>query len=378
MIGRKRIVEPRGGRRSGVGCGLKSGDLLLGLREDVRMSDEIIELGHPGEIIVRVTSYGCTVMSLSVPDRQGRMGDVVLGFDTVEEYRRHTSFFGCVTGRFANRIAGGRVPLDGEIYSLPINNFPGEKGCHLHGGNVGFNAKDWEVVRVVEGGDLPGVVFRRRSPDGEEGYPGNLDCEVEYRVGRDRSLRMDYRAVTDRPTVLNLTNHSYFQLAGEGCGLVSDHELRIDSEAYIPVDEGLIPTGACEAVGGTVFDFRRFRRMGEGMDSSDEQVRLGRGYDFTWVLNPARRGAASVWVREPVSGRTMEVATTEPGVQFYSGNFLDGSWSGKSGKAYKSRHGFCLETQHFPDSPNRPSFPSTVLRSGEEFRSTTVYRFGTY
>jgi aldose 1-epimerase len=378
MIGRKRIVEPRGGRRSGVGCGLKSGDLLLGLREDVRMSDEIIELGHPGEIIVRVTSYGCTVMSLSVPDRQGRMGDVVLGFDTVEEYRRHTSFFGCVTGRFANRIAGGRVPLDGEIYSLPINNFPGEKGCHLHGGNAGFNAKGWEVVRVVEGGDLPGVVFRRRSPDGEEGYPGNLDCEVEYRVGRDRSLRMDYRAVTDRPTVLNLTNHSYFQLAGEGCGLVSDHELRIDSEAYIPVDEGLIPTGACEAVGGTVFDFRRFRRMGEGMDSSDEQVRLGRGYDFTWVLNPARRGAASVWVREPVSGRTMEVATTEPGVQFYSGNFLDGSWSGKSGKAYKSRHGFCLETQHFPDSPNRPSFPSTVLRPGEEFRSTTVYRFGTY
>ena len=378
MIGRKRIVEPRGGRRSGDGCGLKSGDLLLGLREDVRMSDEIIELGHPGEIIVRVTSYGCTVMSLSVPDRQGRMGDVVLGFDTVEEYRRHTSFFGCVTGRFANRIAGGRVPLDGEIYSLPINNFPGEKGCHLHGGNAGFNAKGWEVVRVVEGGDLPGVVFRRRSPDGEEGYPGNLDCEVEYRVGRDRSLRMDYRAVTDRPTVLNLTNHSYFQLAGEGCGLVSDHELRIDSEAYIPVDEGLIPTGACEAVGGTVFDFRRFRRMGEGMDSSDEQVRLGRGYDFTWVLNPARRGAASVWVREPVSGRTMEVATTEPGVQFYSGNFLDGSWSGKSGKAYKSRHGFCLETQHFPDSPNRPSFPSTVLRPGEEFRSTTVYRFGTY
>ncbi len=378
MIGRKRIVEPRGGRRSGVGCGLKSGDLLLGLREDVRMSDEIIELGHPGEIIVRVTSYGCTVMSLSVPDRQGRMGDVVLGFDTVEEYRRHTSFFGCVTGRFANRIAGGRVPLDGEIYSLPINNFPGEKGCHLHGGNAGFNAKGWEVVRVVEGGDLPGVVFRRRSPDGEEGYPGNLDCEVEYRVGRDRSLRMDYRAVTDRPTVLNLTNHSYFQLAGEGCGLVSDHELRIDSEAYIPVDEGLIPTGACGAVGGTVFDFRRFRRMGEGMDSSDEQVRLGRGYDFTWVLNPARRGAASVWVREPVSGRTMEVATTEPGVQFYSGNFLDGSWSGKSGKAYKSRHGFCLETQHFPDSPNRPSFPSTVLRPGEEFRSTTVYRFGTY
>jgi aldose 1-epimerase len=342
------------------------------------MSDEIIELGHPGEIIVRVTSYGCTVMSLSVPDRQGRMGDVVLGFDTVEEYRRHTSFFGCVTGRFANRIAGGRVPLDGEIYSLPINNFPGEKGCHLHGGNAGFNAKGWEVVRVVEGGDLPGVVFRRRSPDGEEGYPGNLDCEVEYRVGRDRSLRMDYRAVTDRPTVLNLTNHSYFQLAGEGCGLVSDHELRIDSEAYIPVDEGLIPTGACGAVGGTVFDFRRFRRMGEGMDSSDEQVRLGRGYDFTWVLNPARRGAASVWVREPVSGRTMEVATTEPGVQFYSGNFLDGSWSGKSGKAYKSRHGFCLETQHFPDSPNRPSFPSTVLRPGEEFRSTTVYRFGTY
>lgn len=342
------------------------------------MSDEIFEFGHSGEISVKVTSYGCAVMSLIVPDRQGRMGDVVLGFDTVAEYRRHTAFFGCVTGRFANRIAGGRVLLDGRSYALPINNFPGGIGCHLHGGHAGFNAKDWEVVRVDEGGDSPGVAFRRQSPDGEEGYPGNLDCEVEYRVGRDRSLRMDYRAVADCPTVLNLTNHSYFQLAGEGSGSVLDHELRMDSEAYIPVDEGLIPTGACEAVGGTVFDFRRFRRMGEGIDSSGEQVRRGRGYDFTWVLNPARRGAASVWVREPVSGRTMEVATTEPGVQFYSGNFLDGSWIGKSGKAYEFRHGFCLETQHFPDSPNRPSFPSTVLRPGEEFRSTTIYRFGTY
>ncbi len=342
------------------------------------MSDEIFEFGHAGEISARITNFGCTVMSLSVPDRQGRMGDVVLGFDTVEAYRRHTAFFGCVTGRFANRIAGGRVLLDGEEYRLPINNFPGGVGCHLHGGDAGFNAKNWEVVRVDRGGDSPGVIFRRRSLDGEEGYPGNLDCEVEYRVGRDRSLRMDYRAMTDRPTVLNLTNHSYFQLAGEGSGSVLDHELRIDAEAYIPVDQGLIPTGACEAVGGTVFDFRRFRRMGEGMDLGDEQVKLGRGYDFTWVLNPARRGSSSVWVREPVSGRTMEVATTEPGVQFYSGNFLDGSWRGKAGKAYEIRHGFCLETQHFPDSPNRPSFPSTVLRPGEEFRSTTVYRFGTY
>jgi aldose 1-epimerase len=342
------------------------------------MSDEIFEFGHAGEISVRVTGYGCTVMSLSVPDRQGQMGDVVLGFDTVAEYRKHTAFFGCVTGRFANRIAAGRVHLDGLEYVLPVNNFPGGVGCHLHGGNAGFNAKDWEVVRVDRGGDLPGVVFRRRSPDGEEGYPGNLDCEVEYRVGRDRSLRMDYRAVVDRPTVLNLTNHSYFQLAGEGSGSVLDHELRIDSEAYIPVDAGLIPTGECEAVGGTVFDFRRFRRMGDGIDAGEEQLRLGRGYDFTWLLNPAQRGSASAWVREPVSGRTMEVETTEPGVQFYSGNFLDGSWRGKTGRAYEFRHGFCLETQHFPDSPNRPSFPSTVLRPGQTFKSTTVYRFGTY
>jgi aldose 1-epimerase len=189
---------------------------------------------------------------------------------------------------------------------------------------------------------------------------------------------MNYRAVVDRPTVLNLTNHSYFQLAGEGSGSVLDHELRIDSEAYIPVDAGLIPTGECEAVGGTVFDFRRFRRMGDGIDAGEEQLRLGRGYDFTWLLNPAQRGSASAWVREPVSGRTMEVETTEPGVQFYSGNFLDGSWRGKTGRAYEFRHGFCLETQHFPDSPNRPSFPSTVLRPGQTFKSTTVYRFGTY
>ncbi len=351
---------------------------FVALNEDLGMRDEIFEFGHAGEISVRITNFGCTVMSLSVPDRQGRMGDVVLGFDSVEAYRSHTAFFGCVTGRFANRIAGGKVLLDGEEYRLPMNNFPGGIGCHLHGGGAGFNAKDWEVMRVDRGGDLPGVIFRRRSLDGEEGYPGNLDCEVEYRVGRDRSLRMDYRAVTDRPTVLNLTNHSYFQLEGEGSGSVVDHELRIDAEAYIPVNQGLIPTGDCEAVGGTIFDFRKFRRMGDGMDSGDEQVRLGRGYDFTWVLNPARRGSSSVWVREPTSGRTMEVATTEPGVQFYSGNFLDGSWRGKAGKAYELRHGFCLETQHFPDSPNRPSFPSTVLRPGEEFRSTTVYRFGTY
>ncbi len=342
------------------------------------MSDEIFELGHSGEIECRITDYGCTVMSLSVPDRSGRMGDVVLGFDTVAEYRKHTDFFGCVVGRFANRIARGRMRLDGRDYVLPVNNFPDEAGCHLHGGNAGFDKQTWEVVRVERGGDLPGIILRRRSPDGEAGYPGNLDCEVEYRVGRDRSLRIEYRAETDCPTVLNLTNHSYFHLAGEGSGDVLGHELRLDSELYVPVDGGLIPTGECAAVAGTVFDFREYRRMGDGIDSLDSQIRGAGGYDFTWVLNPLRGRGASVWVREPVSGRTMEVETTEPGVQFYSGNFLDGRWVGKSGVAYQRRNGFCLETQHFPDSPNHPSFPSTVLRPGEVFRSTTIYRFGTW
>lgn len=330
-----------------------------------------------GGVSVKLSSFGCTVQSVHVPDREGNIADVALGFHEIERYETESPYFGCVVGRFGNRIAGGRFSLDGKAYTLACNNFPGGVPCHLHGGLRGFNRVAWdaEAVRV---GEVPGVRFSRVSPDGEEGYPGNLEVSVTYWLSGAGDLRMEYVARTDRATPINLTHHSYFNLKGEGDGDILDHEIQLEADALVAVGSDLIPTGVLMPVSGGALDFTQRRRIGARIEeASDEQLRLAKGYDHCWVVRGRvgdLRRAAKVW--EPKSGRTLEVWTSEPGVQFYTGNFLDGSLTGKSGRVYPFRGGFCLEPQHFPDSPNQPGFPSTILRPGGEYRSETIYRFG--
>ena len=316
---------------------------------------------------VAITPWGATVVAIRVPDRHGRMGDVVLGFDSVAGYQAEQPFLGATIGRYGNRIARGRFSLDGREYTLPVNN----GANHLHGGPQGFDKRLWQV-RELPGGRA--LELSLTSTDGEQGYPGRLEASVTYTLTDADELRIDYAAVTDRPTVVNLTNHTYFNLAGAGD--VLQHEVQINAARYTPVDAGLIPTGELRAVAGTPFDFTRPHAIGERIDQPDEQLRFGQGYDHNWVLDGTAgqlRLVASV--REPTSGRVMEVSTTEPGLQFYTGNFLDGTLHGKAGRVYQRRAAFCMETQHFPDSPNHPQFPSTVLRPGQKYRSTTVYRF---
>jgi len=311
---------------------------------------------------VRILSYGGVVQSLCVADGEGASVDVALGYSDLAGYLDPSNpFMGCLVGRFANRIAGGQFSLDNHDYFIPVNNGPNS----LHGGIQGFDKVLWDAEEISGG-----VQLKHRSLDGDQGYPGTLDVTVQYTLG-ERDLQIDYLATTDVSTVINLTNHTYFNLAGQGN--ILDHELRLDSEAYTPVDSFQIPTGEIQSVAGTPFDFRSFRRVGEAIDADDEQIRRGGGYDHNWVL----AGDDLVLVaelREPISGRVMETYTTEPGVQLYSGNFLDG-FKGKPGGPSGKRSGLCLETQHYPDSPNKPTFPSTVLRHGDVFRSTTVYRF---
>lgn len=326
-------------------------------------------LSSLGGLRMSVTDFGGAITALWVPDRQGAPADVVLGYDTLEGYLAGKVFFGSIIGRFGNRIARGRFTLDGVGYSLPLNNGLN----HLHGGPSGFDRALWQAKPASES------VLRltRTSPDGEEGYPGNLHVQVDYTLSAD-AVRIDYRAETDRPTPVNLTNHSYFNLAGHQSGPILDHELTVFAERFTPTDAGLIPTGDLRAVEGTSFDFREPRRIGEKIGAEDEQLRFAGGYDHNFVLTRQGDGLEiAARVREPRSGRILEVLTTEPGVQFYSGNFLDGSERGKGGHAYAQRTGFCLETQHYPDSPNQPAFPSTILRPGERFASTTIYRFHT-
>lgn len=326
---------------------------------------------------VDITDYGAIIVRLFVPDRTGRLDDVVLGYNTLEPYLQASPYFGAVVGRYANRIANGRFLLDGYAYSLATNNSPGGIPCHLHGGRVGFDKVLWSAVPVLAGG-VPSLQLTYSSPDGEEGYPGNLEVRVIYTLGNDNALRIDYWATTDKTTPVNLTQHSYFNLKGEGRGDILDHVLTIHSTRMTPLKPGLIPTGVLKPVAGTPFDFNRPFRIGERIDTlDDEQLKLAKGYDHNWVLDRKDEGlffAATVY--EPISGRVLEVLTEEPGLQFYSGNFLNGSHVGKSGRAYPFRGGFCLETQHFPDSPNQPNFPSTLLRPGEVYRTTTVYKFG--
>lgn len=319
-----------------------------------------------------ITNYGGIVVSLMAPDRMGAFADVVLGFNDLESYlTKNNPYFGAVIGRYGNRIAKGRFKLNGVEYKLAVNN--GEN--HLHGGIKGFDKVIW-TGREMNTKAGPAVVLTYLSKDGEEGYPGNLRVRVVYTLTNKNELKIDYSATTDKDTVTNLTHHSYFNFLGEGNGNILNHRITINADRFVPTDAGSIPTGELKAVAGTPFDFRKATPIGARIDQDDQQLKLGRGYDHTWVINgrPGTLRLAAI-AYEPFNGRTMEVWTTEPGVQFYTGNFLDGSLTGKSGKPYPIRSGFCLETQHYPDSPNQPSFPTTRLRKGMTYRSTTIYRF---
>jgi aldose 1-epimerase len=331
---------------------------------------DLYTLTNKNGVEARIMTYGGILLSLKTPDRSGTLGDVVLGYDNLEGYLKNNSpYLGAIIGRYGNRIANGSFSLNGHQYTLARNN--GEN--HLHGGIKGFDKVVWKG-REVRRLNSVGVALTYRSKDGEEGYPGNLSVRVVYTLTNNNELRIDYSATTDKDTVVNLTHHSYFNLSGEGS--ILNHQLMINARRFTPVDEGLIPTGELRSVSGTAMDFTKPTQIGARIDQQDQQLLFGKGYDHNWVLN--RTGGAlalAARLSDRVSGRVVEVLTTEPGLQFYSGNFLDGSISGKGGRAYQRRSGLCLETQHFPDSPNQPSFPSTVLKRGKRYASTTVYRF---
>jgi aldose 1-epimerase len=325
-----------------------------------------------GQIEVRVTAYGAHVVSIRTPDRTGKMADVALGYNNLDTYLiKPNPYIGAVVGRYGNRIALGKFMLDGKTYQIPVNN-----GANaLHGGPVGFDQYVWQAKEVPDG-----VEFTHVSPDGDMGFPGTLTATVRYTVKGD-TLRIDYTAKTDKDTVVNLTNHTYFNLHGDDQGNILDQKIEINADRYTPVDAGLIPTGELAPVAGTPMDFRKPVAIGARIDADNEQLKRAGGYDFNWVLNgkpgtkPDTLHLAAI-VTDPVSGRKLTVETTEPGVQFYSGNFLDGSFTGRHGVKYEKHAGFCLETQHFPDSPNHPDFPSTELKPGETMHSTTTFTFG--
>lgn len=319
----------------------------------------------------RITTYGGTVVSLTMPDRAGKLDDVVLGFDDLAGFEKTTTYMGALIGRYANRIAKGRFTLGGKEYTLATNN--GEN--HLHGGVRGFDKVVWKARPLAaRGGQALELTYV--SKDGEEGYPGTLTVRAVYTLTDANELKIEYYATTDTDTVVNLTNHNYYNLAGQGNGDILGHLLMVNASRFTPTDAGAIPTGELRPVRGTPFDFTRPTAIGARINQDEEQLKLGKGYDHNFVLN-GRAGTLRLAgrVTEPTTGRVMEVWTTEPGMQLYTGNYLDGSDIGKGGKPYRHRYGFCLETQHYPDSPNRPEFPSTLLRKGARFRSTTVYKF---
>jgi aldose 1-epimerase len=321
-----------------------------------------------------VINYGATLVSLKIPDRNGKAADVVLGYDNLEGYEQDKSFFGATIGRYGNRIAKGEFTLDGTAFHLPKNDGPNT----LHGGSRGFNKRIWTATDR-SGTDAEVLELTYTSQDGEEGFPGTLKVKVTYTLpAQSNELRIDYSATTDKDTVVNLTNHSYFNLSGVVNQEILNHQLLLHADKFTPVDATLIPTGELRGVAGTPFDFTKAMAIGARINQDDEQLKFGKGYDHNWVLKRSGNGlqlAAEVF--EPASGRVLEVLTTEPGIQFYSGNFLDGTVHGKDGQLYGHRTGFCLETQHFPDSPNHPNFPSTELKPGQAYRSTTVFRFAT-
>jgi aldose 1-epimerase len=328
---------------------------------------DLYTLTNANGIRARISSYGAILVSLQLPDREGNLADVALGFDTLDGYFTDHPYFGVTVGRYGNRIGGAKFTLNGVEYKLAANNGPN----HLHGGIKGFDKVLWEAGQI-QTSDEVGVKLTYMSKDGEEGYPGNLACVVTYTLNDDNELKISYEAITDKTTVVNLTNHTYWNLAGQGNGDILSHELMINADKYTPVDEELIPTGEIKIVKDSPMDFTKPIPIGSRIDQ------VPGGYDHNYVLNRTGQGLSlCARVYEPTSGRVLEIHTVEPGVQFYSGNFLDGTITGKAGKVYKKHYGFCLETQHFPDSPNKPEFPSVVLEPGQKYETVTVHRFYT-
>lgn len=329
----------------------------------------ILYILHAGGAEARICTYGGIVESLKVPDRNGKLGDVVLGYDKLSDYTKESPFFGALIGRYGNRIAKGKFTLNGVAYTLATNNYPNA----LHGGVKGFDKRVWQANPHLTA-DGPVLELRYVSKDGEEGYPGTLSVTATYTLTRDKALRLEYSATTDKDTVLNLTQHTYFNLAGKGD--ILNHVVEMPAERFTPVDSTLIPTGVLQPVAGTPFDFTKPTAIGARVNQDNQQLKFGKGYDHNWVFNK-RIGDLTLLARvtEPTTGRILEVLSTEPGLQFYSGNFLDGTLKGKGGWVYQFRNGFCMEPQHFPDSPNQPNFPSVVLKPGQTYKNTIIYRF---
>lgn len=340
----------------------------LGIREGRPVT--LYKLTNAHGVEVGAMNYGGIIMSIRVPDKNGKFADIVLGHETMEGYIPNPPYFGAIVGRYANRIAGGTFNLDGKTYTLPKNDGPNT----LHGGMTRtFDKVVWDAEPLK---GATGVAFSYLSKDGEEGFPGNLKTTVTYTLNNDNELIIDYEATTDKPTPINVSQHSYFNLKGEGNGDILDHEIMINADKFTPVDKNLIPTGELRAVKGTPFDFTTPTKIGSRINDNYEQLVLGHGYDHNWVINRSGSGMVlAARATEPTTGRVLEVSTTQPGVQFYTGNFLDGTITGKHGHVYKRRYGFCLETQHFPDSPNHPDFPNTILRPGETFHEKTIFKF---
>ncbi len=365
----KRPSEPQGASQGEKGSVTKQefGKTAQGQPVDLYI------LKNRNGVEAAITNYGGIVVSLRTPDAKGQFADVVLGFDNLQGYLGEHPYFGAIVGRYGNRIAKGKFSLNGKTYTLAKNN--GENS--LHGGLKGFDKQVWSATAESkpEGQVL---TLKYRSADGEEGYPGNLDVTVVYTLTDDNDLKIDYAATTDQDTVLNITNHTYFNLTGQGKGDVLGQQIAINSSRFTPVDAGLIPTGELKPVAGTPFDFRNPKAIGKDIAADDLQLKLGKGYDHNFVLDRKDEGLApAAEVTDPVSGRVLQVWTTEPATQFYTGNFLDGTIKGKGGVAYQQRFGFCLETQHYPDSPNHPAFPTTTLKAGQQYKSTTVWKFRT-
>lgn len=332
---------------------------------------DLYRLSNSNGIEATITNYGGRVVTLKTPDRHERFEDIVLGFDNLDGYVAKNPYFGALVGRYANRIANAEFTIGKKNYHLAKNNGPNS----LHGGLKGFDQAVWNG-NIVETDEGPALELSYLSPDGEENYPGNLSATVRYTLTGKNELKIDYRATTDKETILNLTNHSYFNLAGHAAGSVLNHLVMINADEFTPVNEHLIPTGERRRVAGTPFDFRKLEAIGKGIDEKDQQLKYGIGFDHNYILNKSHSVLVpAARVTEPTTGRTLEVATTEPGMQFYTGNHLDGSVHGKGDAVYGFRSGFCLETQHFPDSPHHPEFPSTELKPGQEYRGTTVFTF---
>jgi len=329
----------------------------------------VFTLTNSNGMEMKLINYGATIISLTAPDRNGNYKDVVLGYDSLQGYIKGDAYFGAIVGRYGNRIGRGKFTLEGRQYQLTINNGPN----HLHGGTIGYNKVLWEASQEP---GKPAVTFSYVSPDQEQGYPGTLNISVTYTLTDNNEVRIDYNASTDKTTILNPTHHSYFNLTGDPKSTILNHELELRADKYTPVDSTLITTGEIADVSNTPFDFRKSHPIGENINADNEQLRFGNGYDHNWVLNDFNGETRVIAVvNEPQTGRVMEVLSDQPGVQFYSGNFLNGTAIGKNGTAYQFRTGFCLEAQHYPDSPNKPEFPSVVLKPGETYKQTTIYRF---